>query len=114
MIDERVAMHLASMRKAAAGAISLAERITYDDFVRDTDAQAATAMYLIIVGEAAAKISQLSPVFIDRHDALPWEKMRALRNRIVHDYETLHLPTIWATARESLPALLSQIDALED
>lgn len=102
------------MRKAAASAISLVERISYDDFVKDTDAQAATAMYLIIVGEAASKISQLSPAFAESHDALPWEKMRALRNRIVHDYETLHLPTIWATAQGSLPALLSQIDSLEN
>jgi uncharacterized protein with HEPN domain len=38
--------------------------------------------------------------------------MRGLRNRIVHDYETLHLPTIWATANDSLPALLSEIDAI--
>ena len=112
MIDERVALHLAGMRKAAENAVSLVERISFDDFVKDENAQAATAMFLIIIGEAATKVAQLSPAFVESYPALPWEKMRGLRNRIVHDYETLHLPTIWATARESLPELLVRIDAI--
>lgn len=113
MTEERIAMHLGSMRSAAESAISLVQRTSYEDFVKDPNAQAATAMFLILVGEAAAKISHLSPDFVESHDALPWERMRGLRNRIVHDYETLHLPTIWATATQSLPALLSQLDAID-
>lgn len=38
--------------------------------------------------------------------------MRALRNRIVHSYDTLNVPTIWNTVTQSLPVLLSAIDAL--
>lgn len=114
MTDERLALHLESMSNAATNAVALVGRLTYDDFASDPEAQAATAMFLILIGEAAAKIAQLSPQFVASHPALPWERMRGLRNRIVHDYETLHLPTIWSTAKESLPALLSEIDALRN
>ena len=69
-------------------------------------------MFLIVIGEAAAKISQISPEFAAAHQSLPWDRMRGLRNRIVHDYETLHLPTIWATATESLPLLITEIEGL--
>lgn len=113
MTEERVRLHLDSMSNAAKSAILLAEHISYDDFVGDPNAQAATAMYLILVGEAANRIAQLSPEFVAANDALPWEKMRGLRNRIVHDYETLHLPTIWSTVKESLPTLLATIVALQ-
>jgi uncharacterized protein with HEPN domain len=112
MIDERVRLHLGSMSKAAASAILLAQQTSYDDFVLDPDAQAATAMYLILIGEGASKISQRSPEFVTANPALPWERMRGLRNRIVHDYETLHLPTIWSTVKDALPSLLADIEAL--
>ena len=112
MSDERIIAHLQSMRNAAARASSIVDGISYEQFLNDPNAQAATAMFLIVIGEAATKIAQLSQSFVATHDKLPWEQMRGLRNRIVHDYETLHVPTIWATARQSLPALLSEIDVL--
>lgn len=112
MIEERIAAHLGSMKDAATKAVLLVENTSYDLFLDDPNAQAVTAMFLIVIGEAAAKIAQLSPSFVASNDHLPWEKMRGLRNRIVHDYEMLHVPTIWATARDSLPALLLEIDLL--
>ena len=112
MSDGRVGLHLDSMSKAATSAIALAERMNYDDFIADADAQAATAMYLILIGEAASRIALLSPEFVAANGSLPWDQMRGLRNRIVHDYETLHLPTIWSTVKESLPLLLIEIDVL--
>ena len=112
MIDKGVRLHLDSMLKAAENATSLAAHMSYDDFVGDANAQAATAMFLILIGEAAGRVAQASPDFVSAHQTLPWEQMRGLRNRIVHDYETLHLPTIWSTVKESLPALLAEIHAL--
>jgi uncharacterized protein with HEPN domain len=35
-----------------------------------------------------------------------------LRNLIVHDYERVDLPIVWVVIRESLPDLLSKIEAL--
>ena len=112
MIDESVVPHLESMRNAAVRAIAIVSSTSYERFADDVNAQAATAMFLIVIGDAASKIAQASPSLVAAHGSLPWEKMRGLRNRIVHDYETLHVPTIWATAQDSLPVLLSGIDAL--
>jgi uncharacterized protein with HEPN domain len=110
-MDERVALHLDSMRKAAGNAIRLLSTLSFDEFAADPDAQAATAMFLILIGEAANKIAQVDPHWTSSQ-ALPIERMRGLRNRIVHDYETLHLPTVWATVHDSLPALVEQIEAI--
>ena len=109
MTDKGIDLHLASMVRAAENAIRLTADISYDDFVAKPDTQAAAAMYLIIIGEAANRIAQRAVSDAVPPLRLPLDQMRGLRNRIVHDYETLHLPTIWATIREALPVLLSDL-----
>jgi uncharacterized protein with HEPN domain len=112
MIDRQLAVYLDSMRKAVVRAITLSNRMTEEQFSKDVDAQAATAMYFIVVGEAAIKITQRHPEFVSSHVEWPWDLMRGLRNRIVHSYDSLHVPTMWETTTRSLPELLSRIDAL--
>jgi uncharacterized protein with HEPN domain len=112
MIDEHLAVLLDSMRNAVVRAISLADRLTEDGFRNDPDAQAAAAMYLVVIGEAAIKIGQRHAEFALAQEEWPWDLMRALRNRIVHSYDTLNVPTVWSTVTQSLPPLLSAIEAL--
>jgi uncharacterized protein with HEPN domain len=113
MINLRLAVLLDSMRGAAMKAISVASAFSEEQFQQDENAQAATAMFLVVLGETAAKvISQQFPDFVAAHPDWPWDLMRGLRNRIVHSYDTLNVPTIWATATESVPKLVADIDAV--
>ncbi len=36
---------------------------------------------------------------------IPWNSIRGMRNRIVHDYENIDLSVLWGTIKESLPDL---------
>ncbi len=101
------------MKKATVDALSFVEGMTKDDFLKDYRTQAAVAMCLTVIGEAAARIAQSSPSFMSEHPTWPWNEMRGMRNRIVHAYDTLDAPTMWRTATESLPRLRELLDALE-
>ena len=112
MIDERIAVSLDNMRRAAADAVGSVADMSEGDFVADRTTQLACAMCLVIIGESASRIERRSPDFLTAHPDWPWNKIRGLRNLIVHDYDQLQLPIIWLTIKESLPALVALIDEL--
>jgi uncharacterized protein with HEPN domain len=62
-----------------------------------------------IIGEASNSISD---EFRERHSLLPWMQMRAIRNKIVHDYRGINLHIIWDTVLNDLPALKKQVQSL--
>ena len=64
-----------------------------------------------IVGEASNRISD---GFQEQHLNLPWMQMRAIRNKIVHDYRGINLQIIWDTVKNDLPALKAQVQKLLD
>jgi len=110
VIDERVALNLDNMKRAAADAVSVAKGMSEAEFMGSLSVQLACAMCLVIIGESAARIEKRSPEFGAAHPDWPWNKIRSLRNLIVHDYERLDLATIWRTVKESVPELLARID----
>ena len=81
-----------------------------DGFLRDDRTQAAIAFHVSMVGEAAARISDS---FRQAHPEIPWEKMRGMRNHLVHifDYGQIDFGIVWEVAKESLPALEPAIRA---
>jgi uncharacterized protein with HEPN domain len=62
-----------------------------------------------IIGEAS---NQISDSFRDQYPELPWMEMRAIRNKIVHDYRGIELEIIWDTVQNNLPGLHDQIKRL--
>ena len=110
MIDERIALSLDGMKRAAMEAISFTEGLAEADFLSSPQVQKACALCLIVIGESASRIEQRAPGFVAAHPDWPWREMRGLRNRIVHDYFSLDIPIIWKIVRESMPDLLSKIE----
>lgn len=112
MIDERVALNLDDLKRAASEATSFLEGVTEEAFLASSQLQKACSMCLVIIGEAAARIEQVSPEFVASHDDWPWREIRGMRNVVVHDYARLQMPRVWLTIRVALPDLLSKIEAL--
>jgi uncharacterized protein with HEPN domain len=112
MIDGRLLLNLDNMKQAVSDAISFVEGLTEAEFLASSKVQMACAMCLVIIAESATRIEQKSPEFVAAHADWPWREMRGLRNRIVHDYVNLDLPTIWRVVGGALPELAIKIDAL--
>lgn len=112
MIDERLAVYIDVMKQASVAALAFTTGLSKADFLRDEKTQYAVVMALIRIGESVVKIERRSPEFIANHPDWPWNEIRAIRNRGAHDYQRLNFDIIWATVRDSLPPLVTLIDAL--
>jgi uncharacterized protein with HEPN domain len=112
LIDERLAVHLDTMRQGAQDAIAFVHGMSQEQFLTDQKTQAAVMMAFIRIGESATSIEKRFPDFVDAHPDWPWLQMRAMRNRGVHGYDSINFTIIWDTLQSSLPGLLSQLHAL--
>jgi len=63
-----------------------------------------------IIGEAAAN---LSDDFAKQHAEIPFQKMAAMRNRLIHGYFGVNLGTLWQVVRDDIPLLKKQLDSCQ-
>ena len=82
-----------------------------DRFLGDITARAAVLHEISVIGEAVARVSA---DFRSRHPEVPWAKIVAFRNFVVHEYFGLDWPIVWDTATMLVPELKSQIAAILD
>ena len=77
-----------------------------DDFLSDELRQSAVLQKLIVIGEAAAHISQ---ALRDKYPQVEWRKIVGFRNIAVHTYFSVSFPIVWVTATRDDPQLRDQI-----
>lgn len=82
--------------------------LEFEEFERDSMRVEAVLHNFMIIGEAASRIS---PELQRRFPSVPWPKMRAMRNVIVHGYFAVELEVVWGTVRNNLPALVPELQA---
>ncbi len=64
---------------------------------------------LEIIGEAASKIDS---DFRKRHDEIPWRRIVALRNRLIHDYMGINFNIVVNVLQNEVPKLAEQLQGL--
>jgi len=82
---------------------------TFETFKSQELLYVAVTHWLIVIGEAANRIS---PAFQAANPAIPWRKMIGMRNVLVHNYRLSDNQIIWETATSNLPPLLRQLEGL--
>jgi len=77
-----------------------------DAFLLDHKTQSAVLHQILVLGEAAKRIS---PTFREEHPEIPWRKMTGMRDVVIHVYDRVDLEEVWRTATQAVPELLEQI-----
>ncbi|MFZ1518981.1 MAG: DUF86 domain-containing protein [Ignavibacteriaceae bacterium] len=76
--------------------------LSYDDFEENNLITDAVVRNIEIIGEASKNIpSEVKNQFPD----IPWQKLRGIRNRIVHDYFDIDRTIIWYIISNELSPL---------
>ena len=57
-------------------------------------------------------VSKLSPQFYMNHSDVPIDKLRGIRNRVAHDYETVSLQILYDTAKNDMPVFKETLISL--
>lgn len=73
-----------------------------DTFVSTPQLLKAVLYDLLVIGEA---VNRLSDDITRRHPDIPWNRVRGLRNRLVHAYWDVDPEIIWYTVTEHLNPL---------
>lgn len=82
------------------------EGIEARDFLDDKKTITACAFTVSQIGELVKEITDET---IDKYPNIPWNSIKGMRNRIVHDYENVDLSVLWGTIMESLPDLKNEL-----
>ena len=107
--EDRDAALLWDMCEAAKEVVEFVRGVSFVEFSRDKKLRYAVERELMVVGEAANRISQ---ALRDRHSEIPWSTIIGQRNVLAHEYGEVVVERVWRVAAERLPELLRQIEPL--
>ena len=111
-MNESDIIRLRHMLDAAREALSFVAGRNSEDLGRDRMLVLALVKEIEIIGEAASRISDESRKALPR---IPWPKIIAMRNRLIHAYADVDLSIVWDTLTGALPELLRELEiALTD
>ncbi len=104
-------IRLRHMRDHAAEAIAMTKGKKRDDLTTDRLLELALVRLMEIIGEAAGRIS---PATRAQLPDIPWSDVVAMRNRLIHGYDSVDHDILWDTIVHDLPSLQMAVDGLLD
>jgi len=108
--------YLLDILRSAEAIEEYISRYSRDSFLKDTRTQDAVLRRLMVIGEAAARLTPetTAPETTRRFEDVPFYKIVGMRNRVVHDYGQIDLEIIWETAHMHLPVVRAELRAWFD
>ncbi len=97
---------LEDILEAIANAQAYIQDIRFDQFTGDKKTIRAVAYEISIIGEA---VRHIPAEVCERHPNLPWKKMQAMRNIVIHEYFRVDTGILWQTVKQDFPILASQL-----
>jgi uncharacterized protein with HEPN domain len=89
---------------------SYCKGISEEGFSRDIQLQDAVLRRFQVIGEAAGNIPD---ALRKKFSKIPWKKIVAQRNLIIHNYATVRPHEVWMVIQKDLPVLKPQLRAVK-
>jgi uncharacterized protein with HEPN domain len=102
-------LYLTDILDAADAFRRFCEPVGEDEFLQDEMRQSAVLQKLIVIGEAAAHLSQ---EFRVSHPDIEWEDIVGFRNIAVHQYFAVMWSIVWTTATRDVPNLQMEVSRI--
>ncbi|HAV54757.1 HepT-like ribonuclease domain-containing protein [Aequorivita vladivostokensis] len=81
---------------------------TFGDYEEDIKTQSAVERHLAIIGEALNKLKKIDNDLIIENEA----EIIAMRNRLVHAYDSIDSSIVWVIIKKHLPNLKNEVDVI--
>jgi uncharacterized protein with HEPN domain len=94
------------MIKYCEDSIKYIKTLDFNSFSSDELILTFSIFSLSQLGELAANLSKETK---SNHEEIPWNAIRSIRNRIVHDYDGVQYRIIWDTLQNDIPTLIEQL-----
>jgi len=79
-----------------------------DTFMGNKLLQDAVIRNFEVIGEASKR---LPPEFRDQHPEIPWRRITAFRDVLIHAYDRVDIKEVWSIVEQELPPLKQAITA---
>ncbi len=97
---------LSDILEAIRDVVSYTKDLNFEGFVEDRRSLHAVVYCFIVIGEAERHVPEEIQA---RYSEIPWDKMRGMRNFLVHEYPWMSPRIIWDTATHDIPPLLEPL-----
>lgn len=104
---QRDPQFLLDMLQSAQLAVRYVVGSSETDFLADVQLQDAVIRRILIVAEAARRVSETTRQATPQ---IPWVDINGMRNRLVHEYGDVDLTIVWYAVRSSLPRLIAELE----
>ncbi len=101
--------YLLDILESAKIALSHIKGKAFDDFEKDILCQDGVIRRLEMIGEASSRVSGETQ---KTYNDLPWEKMKGMRNFLIHEYDDVDLKIVWDTVVNNLPPLIIELEKI--
>jgi uncharacterized protein with HEPN domain len=102
---------IADILEAARDALNFAEGLDLNGLEADRRTRAAILYEIVIIGEAANRLSQ---EFRVQNDHIPWKDIIGMRNILAHQYDQVDAEIVWDVVSFELPELITLLEPLLD
>jgi uncharacterized protein with HEPN domain len=101
--------HILDILNAGQEIEDFVRNFSVETFLEDKKTIFAFLHELIIIGEAANRISL---DFLQQHPEIPWSEMKGMRNKLIHEYNDVDFNEVWQTASKDIPKLICLLKPL--
>jgi uncharacterized protein with HEPN domain len=108
-MNERDESLLLSIKEECEYLLEKAETYNPDEITHNKDLQNIVTMPLVKLGEY---VKSLSIELKEKNKYIEWSEIVGLRNKIVHNYDGLHMDRIWGNVTQDVPELLEQVNEI--
>ncbi len=103
------AYYIKKMLKDIKFIINNTKGITLDELEANEVLCDSVLFRLIQISENSVK---LTPDFKARHNDIPWQAIKGMRNKIVHEYGDVEFDIVHQTVTEDIPEICKKLDSL--
>ncbi len=101
--------YLRKMAKDIVYIIEKTKNISLEKLEEDETLRDSMLFRLIQISENSLR---LTPEFKRRYEEIPWQAIKGMRNRIVHEYGDVDMSIVYETITKDIPALYEKLESL--
>ena len=103
---QRDLQYLLDMLQSAELIMAYTEQCSEDEFLSNIQLQDAVIRRLLIIAEAARRVSEATQ---QRLSQVSWQEINGMRNRLVHEYDAVNLSIVWNAIQIDVPCLMANL-----
>lgn len=103
---QRDLQFLLDMLQSAELIMTYTDQCTKDEFLGNIQLQDSVIRRLLVIAEAARRISEATRQTLPN---ISWQEINGMRNRLVHEYDDVNLTIVWDVVQFEIPPLIAEL-----